>query len=205
MKFYNSIGPNPRMVRMFMQEKGIEVPFAEIDVMGGENRRAPYTAKNPGGQMPCLELDDGTPLAETVPICEYLEDTHPTPALIGATAEEKAETRMWTRRIELNITENLYNGFRFAEGLAIFKDRLHVIPQAADDLKTIVQEKLAWLDALLEGKTWIVGNRFTLADMVLFAALDFATTVGQPRNAELKNLDAWFQRVAARPSAEASQ
>jgi glutathione S-transferase len=72
MKFYNSIGPNPRMVRMFMQEKGIEVPFAEIDVMGGENRRAPYTAKNPGGQMPCLELDDGTPLAETVPICEYL-------------------------------------------------------------------------------------------------------------------------------------
>jgi glutathione S-transferase len=112
---------------------------------------------------------------------------------------------MWTRRIELNITENLYNGFRFAEGLAIFKDRLHVIPQAADDLKTIVQEKLAWLDALLEGKTWIVGNRFTLADMVLFAALDFATTVGQPRNAELKNLDAWFQRVAARPSAEASQ
>jgi glutathione S-transferase len=205
MKFYNSIGPNPRLVRMFMREKGVEVPSVEIDVMGGENRRAPYTDKNPGGQMPCLELDDGTALAETVAICEYLEDTHPTPALIGATPEEKAETRMWTRRIELNITENLYNGFRFAEGLAIFKDRLHVIPQAADDLKAVVQEKLAWLDALLEGKTWIVGNRFTLADLVLFAALDFAATVGQPRNAELKNLDAWFHRVAARPSAEASQ
>ena len=204
MKFYNSIGPNPRLVRMFMQEKGIEVPFVEIDVMGGENRRAPYTDKNPGGQMPCLELDDGTVLAETVAICEYLEDTNPTPVLIGATPKEKAETRMWTRRVELNITENLYNGFRFAEGLAIFKDRLHVIPQAADDLKAIVQERLAWLDELLEG-TWIVGNRFTLADMVLFAALDFAATVGQPRNAELKNLDAWFQRVAVRPSAEASQ
>ncbi len=204
MNFYNSIGPNPRLVRMFMQEKGIEVPFVEIDVMGGENRRAPYTDKNPGGQMPCLELDDGTVLAETVAICEYLEDTNPTPVLIGATPKEKAETRMWTRRVELNITENLYNGFRFAEGLAIFKDRLHVIPQAADDLKAIVQERLAWLDELLEG-TWIVGNRFTLADMVLFAALDFATTVGQPRNAELKNLDAWFDGVAARPSAEASQ
>ena len=205
MKFYNSLGPNPRLVRMFMREKGIEVPSVEIDIVGGENRRAPYTDMNPSGTMPCLELDDGTPLAETVAICEYLEDTHPTPALIGSTPEEKAETRMWTRRIELGITEHVYNGFRFAEGLSMFKDRRHVIPQAADDLKSIVQEQLAWLEVLLDGKTWIVGNRFTLADIVLFAALDFAATVGQPRNPELKNIDAWFQRVAARPSAEASQ
>lgn len=204
MKLYNSLGPNPRLVRMFLVEKGVELPAEEIDIMAGENRRAPYTDKNPGGQMPSLELDDGRVLAETVTICEYIEDRHPTPPLIGASPEEKAETRMWVRRVELNITENLYNGFRFAEGLPMFKDRLHVIPQAADDLKAIVQERLAWLDDLLVGKSWIVGDRFTLADIVLYCALDFGAGIGQTRDPELKNLDAWFDRVSARSSAEQS-
>ncbi len=204
MKFFNSLGPNPRLVRMFLVEKGIEIAAEEIDIMGGENRRAPYTDRNPGGQMPSLELDDGSVLAETVTICEYIEDTHPAPPLIGSNAEEKAETRMWVRRVELNITENLYNGFRFGEGLATFKDRLHVIPQAADDLKAIVQERLAWLDGLLQGKSWIVGGRFTLADIVLYCALDFGAGIGQTRDPELKDLDGWFSRVAARPSAEKS-
>ena len=204
MRLYNSLGPNPRLVRLFLLEKGIEIPAEEIDIRAGENRRAPYTDKNPSGQLPSIELDDGRVLSETVAICEYIEDTHPTPALIGSNPEEKAETRMWVRRVELNITEQLYNGFRFAEGLAMFKDRVHVIPQAADDLKAIVQERLAWLDDLLSGKSWIVGDRFTLADIVLYCALDFGAGIGQTRDPELKNLDAWFGRVAARPSAEQS-
>ena len=204
MKLYNSLGPNPRLVRMFLAEKGIEVPSEEVDIMAGENRRAPYTDRNPGGQMPSLELDGGRVLGETVTICEYIEDTHPTPPLVGANPEEKAETRMWVRRVELNITEHLYNGFRFSEGLDMFKERIHVIPQAADDLKAIVQERLGWLDALLNGKSWIVGDRFTLADIVLYCALDFGAGVGQTRNSEQKNLDAWFGRVAARPSADQS-
>ncbi len=204
MRLYNSLGPNPRLVRLFLLEKGIEIPAEEIDIRAGENRRAPYTDKNPSGQLPSLELDDGRVLSETVTICEYIEDTDPTPALIGSNPEEKAETRMWVRRVELNITEQLYNGFRFAEGLAMFKDRVHVIPQAADDLKAIVQERLAWLDDLLSGKSWIVGDRFTLADIVLYCALDFGAGIGQTRDPELKNLDAWFGRVAARPSAEQS-
>lgn len=204
MRLYNSLGPNPRLVRLFLLEKGIEIPAEEIDIRAGENRRAPYTDKNPSGQLPSIELDDGRVLSETVTICEYIEDTHPTPALIGSNPEEKAETRMWVRRVELNITEQLYNGFRFAEGLAMFKDRVHVIPQAADDLKAIVQERLAWLDDLLSGKSWIVGDRFTLADIVLYCALDFGAGIGQTRDPELKNLDAWFGRVAARPSAEQS-
>ena len=204
MRLYNSLGPNPRLVRLFLLEKGIEIPAEEIDIRAGENRRATYTDKNPSGQLPSLELDDGRVLSETVTICEYIEDTHPTPALIGSNPEEKAETRMWVRRVELNITEQLYNGFRFAEGLAMFKDRVHVIPQAADDLKAIVQERLAWLDDLLSGKSWIVGDRFTLADIVLYCALDFGAGIGQTRDPELKNLDAWFGRVAARPSAEQS-
>jgi glutathione S-transferase len=204
-KFYNSLGPNPRCVRIFMAEKGIDIPDkVELDLLGGENRRPPYTDKNPGGQMPALELDNGHLLAETVAVCEYLEDKHPTPALIGATPEEKAETRMWQRRIELNITENLYNGFRYAEGLQLFQDRLHCLPEAADGLKAIVREKLAWLDKLMEGKSFIVGERFTLADIILYVALDFGAGVGQKFDPSLKNVSAWFDRVNARPSATAS-
>lgn len=204
MKFYNSLGPNPRLVRMFMLEKGVEVPTHEIDIMAGENRRAPYTDANPSGQMPALELDDGTVIAETVAICEYLEDIQPAPSLIGSTPRERAETRMWTRRVELNITEPLANGFRYAEGLAMFKDRIHVIPQAADDLKEIARENLARLDAGIRGRDYLTGPRFTLADIVLYAFLDFAAGVGQPRDPSLANLDAWFARVNGRPSAEAS-
>ena len=139
MKLYNSLGPNPRVVRMFMAEKGIDIPTEEIDIMGGGNRQPDYVAKNPSGQMPALELDDGSMLAEITAICEYLDEIHPQPPLIGSTPEERAETRMWVRRIDLNILEPLANGFRFAEGLAMFKDRIHVIPQAADDLKAIAR------------------------------------------------------------------
>lgn len=204
MKFYNSLGPNPRLVRMFMLEKGIEIPCEEIDIMAGENRRAPYTDINPAGQMPCLVLDNGQVVSETVAICEYLEDTHPSPPLIGSTAAEKAETRMWIRRVEFNVTENLFNGFRFAEGLAMFKDRMRTIPHAADDLKALAQEKLGWLDGLLAGREFLAGNRFTLADIILYNAIDFGAGVGQPRDPSLKNVNDWFERVGARKSAEAS-
>ncbi len=206
MKFYNALGPNPRLVRMFMAEKGMEVPDPiEIDILGGENRRAPYTDLNPGGQLPTLLLDDGTALAETVAICEYLEEIRPEPPLIGATPEQRAVTRMWTRRIELNITEPLANGFRYAEGLAMFKDRMRVIPEAADGLKAIAREKLEWLDAQLsDGRPCIAGKRLSLADLVLYAFLDFATGVGQARDPANKHVAAWFERVNSRPSATAS-
>lgn len=153
MKFINSVGPNPRCVRMFMAEKGISIPFAEINLLAGENRKPPYTDKNPGGQMPALELDNSTTLAETVAICEYLEEKNPTPALVGTTAEERAETRMWQRRIELNITEHLYNGFRYAEGIKIFQDRMHCLPEAAPGLKAIVQESLHGSISLWKGNS----------------------------------------------------
>ena len=204
MRLYNSLGPNPRRVRMFMAEKGITLPTIELDILGAENRRAPYTDKNPGGQMPALELDNGSALGETVAICEYLEDKHPQPALVGATPEEKAETRMWQRRVELNITENLYNGFRYAEGLQMFKDRMHCLPEAAAGLKAIAQEKLEWLDKLMEGKSFIAGERLTLPDIILYVALDFGAGVGQKIDPKLKNITAWFNRVNTRPSATAS-
>ena len=205
MKLHNSIGPNPRVVRMFLAEKGVVLPLVTVDLLGGENRREPYLSKNPSGQLPCLELDDGSFLAEITAICEYIEEKHPKPALIGSTPEERAATRMWVRRIDLNIVEPMANGFRYAEGLALFKNRIRTIPQAADDLKAIAREKLAWLDAQIAGRDWIVGNRFTLADVLLYGFVDFGATVGQPIDPALKNLNAWRDRVAARRSAAASK
>ncbi len=204
MKLINSFGPNPRMVRMFMAEKGIELPTEELDLLGGENRQKPYTDKNPGGQMPALELDDSSVIGETTTICEYLEEKYPTPALMGNTAESRARNRMWARRIELNITENIYNGFRYAEGLELFKDRLYCIPEAADGLKAKAQGQLRWLNDLIEGKTYIGGEQMSLADMILYCCLDFAQGVGQPISPELNNITAWFAHMGKRPSAKAS-
>ena len=205
MKLYAGMGPNPRTVRIFMAEKGIEIPLEQVDLLGGENRRPPYMDKNPAGQLPCLELDDGSHLAEITAICEYLEEIQPEPPLIGTTPEERAQTRMWARRIDLNILEPLANGFRFGEGLEIFKDRVHVIPQAADDLKAIAREKLEWLNGMIEGREFMVGDRFTLADVMLYAFLEFGASVGQPLDAKLDNLQGWYTRVASRPSIETSK
>lgn len=203
MLFYDSIGPNPRMVRMFMAEKGIDIPTVKLDLRAGENRREPYLSKNPSGQMPALELDDGTVLAEITAICEYLDETSPAPSLIGNTAEERAVTRMWTRRIDLNIVEPLSNGFRYAEGLKLFQNRIRCIPAAAADLKAIAQDKLTWLDGLIAGRSFICGERITLADILLFPFLDFFAGVGQPLNPDNKNIAAWYDRMKARPSAAA--
>lgn len=203
MKFYNSMGPNPRAVRMFIAEKGLTVPMVEVDLMKAENRKAPYLQKNTAGQMPCLELDDGTTISEITAICEYVEDTHPKPAVIGSNAKEKAETRMWTRRIDLNIAEPLANGFRFSQGLPLFKDRIPTAPEAADGLKRIAQDRLLWLDKMVAGRQFICGDRFTYADIHLFAFLDFGKQVGQAINPEAKTVLAMYDRVAARPSAKA--
>jgi glutathione S-transferase len=203
MKFYNSIGPNPRMVRMFMAEKGIDIPTVEIDLMRGDNRKDPYLAKNVHGQMPCLELDNGSTVCEITAICEYLEEKHPNPSLIGKTPEEKAETRMWTRRVDLNICEPMANGFRFSQGLPLFKDRIVTVPEAADGLKKIARNRIEWVDAQMADREYLCGKRFSLADILLYAFIDFGSQVGQPLAPENKNLASWFARVKARPSSAA--
>jgi glutathione S-transferase len=203
MMLYNSIGPNPKVVRMFMAERGIDLPRVEVDIRAGENRREPYLAKNPAGQCPALQLDDGTILAEITSICEYLDEKYPGPSLIGATPEQRAETRMWTRRVDLNIVEPMANGFRFSDGLKMFKDRVHCIPAAADDLKQTAQENLSWLDGLMGGKQFICGERLTLADILLFAFVDFFAGIRQPISPDNKNIVAWHARMKSRPSAEA--
>ena len=203
MKLFNSVGPNPHVVRMFMKEKGIELPLVEVDIVAGENRQEEYIATNPGAQCPALQLDDGTVFSEITVLCEYLEEKHPEPALIGSTPEERAETRMWTRRIDLGICEKLANGFRFAEGLKMFENRMVCRPEAADGLKAIAQDRIGWLNSQMGDNEFICGDRFTLADVLLFGFLNFGNQVGQPIDEKNEWVASWFERVKARPSAEA--
>jgi glutathione S-transferase len=204
MKFYNSIGPNPRMVRMFMAEKGIEISKVDVDLLAGENRKEPYLGVNAAGQMPALELDDGTVVAEITAICEYLDEIKKdTPSLIGDSPAERANTRMWTRRIDLNIVEPGANGFRFSEGLKLFENRVRCIPEAADGLKATARDKLTWLDGLMGSKPFVGGNKLSMADIMLFVFLNFMGSVKQPLDPANKNLAAWYERMKARPSAAA--
>ena len=203
MKFYSSVGPNPRTVRMFAAERGAALEIVKVDLRGGENRREAFLEKNPAGQTPALELDDGSVLAEITAICEYLDEVTPGPSLIGATPKERAVTRMWVRRIDLNIIEPMTNGYRYSDGLAMFSKRMRCLPEAAVGLKLIAQERLGWLDALIEGREFICGDRLTLADVLLYVFLDFGAKVGQPFADDLSTIPAWFARMHQRASVSA--
>ena len=205
MKLYSALGPNPRVVRMFALEKGIQLDLVAVDIMRGENRQPAFVQNvNPAGQLPALELPNGSVITEINAICEYLEEVQPQPSLIGSTPQERAETRMWARRVDLLIAEPAAQGFRYGEGLGLFKDRMRCIPGASADLKLVAQDGLKWLDAQLGDKPFLAGPRFTFADIALYGALDFASTVGQPLDANLAKVGAWFRRVGDRPSAAAS-
>jgi glutathione S-transferase len=197
------MGPNPQVVRTFAAEVGAKLDLVEVDIMAAENRKEPYLSINPGGQLPCLELDDGTVLAEVTAICEYLDEKQGQTAWIGTTPEARANTRMWTRRVDLGICEPLANGFRYSEGMPIFKDRMITIPEASEGLKQIAREKIAWLDGQMAGRDYIAGDTPTLADILLHAFLAFGKNVGQPYDESLANVHAWFQRMEARPAATA--
>ena len=204
MKFYNSMGPNPQVVRMFAAERGITLDMEEVDLMGGENRQEAYLQKNPGGQLPCLELDDGSYLAEITAICEYLDEIADGPKLLGETPEARAMNRMWTRRIDLYICEPLATGFRGTEGRALFENRMTLLsPEACGDLKALAQEKITWLDSLMEGHDYLGGDAPSLPDILLFCFLAFGNSVGQPLNEANKNVSAWFERMSGRASASA--
>lgn len=199
MKLYTGMGPNPRVVTIAVAETGAKVDLVTVDLVKGENRQGEHLKRNPAGQLPTLELDNGQYVSEITAIAEYLDEKTGN-KLMGRTPEERAETRMWVRRIDLNIIEPMANGFRYSDGLPLFQNRLHCIPQAAADLKAIAKENLAWLDGLMDGRDYVCGARFSLADILLFAFLEFGGAVGQPLDAKCERLQAWYTRVAARPS-----
>lgn len=203
MKLHTSVGPNPRVVKMFIAEKSLDIERVEVDLLGGENRREPYLSINPAGQTPTLVLDSGAIVTEITAICEYLEELAPQPPLIGTNAEERAQTRMWVRRVDMKVCEHIVNGFRFAEGLTLFENRLRCLPEAAAGLKAVAQDGLTWLEANFQGP-WIAGDRFTLADIMLFSFVDFGASVAQPLDARNTKVVEWFARMQDRPSVVAT-
>jgi len=202
MKLYDSIGPNPQIVRMYMAEVGLKCEIIDVNIIDGESRTEDFLAKNSSGQCPVLELDDGTYLSECTVIAEYLDEIHDHTSLIGQTPKQCAQTRMWLRKISIKITEPMSSGFKFAEFHDIFKEKdVRTIPHAADDFKAIAQDNLLWLDKQLEGKEFVCGDRFTLADIFLYCFLYFGEQVGQPLDLAHTNVGELYKKLQGRPSA----
>jgi glutathione S-transferase len=202
-RLFDSFGLLPRMVRFFLLEKGLDIPRFEIDMLLGENREEDYLKLNPSGQTPALELDDGTVLAEAPAICEYVEEACPDRPLIGDNAQARAVTRMWWRRVEMNICHPMILGFYFGEGLELFRTRMRCIPEAAAGMKERARDGMRWLDGLLTGE-WIAGSAFTIADICLYPYLDELADKGQPIPDDCVRLKRWFDAVSQRPAADMS-
>ena len=204
MKLYGAPmpAPNPRRVRIFLAEKGLDLPETPVDMRKREHKSAEFRAKNSMGQLPALELDDGTCIAETVAICRYFEETHPEPPMFGRTAVEKALVDQWIRRVEFAVMMPVGNFWRHAHPftaalLTQFKD-------FGESNRETVDKTLMWLDReLSDGRPYLAGETYTMADIVGQTTLDFADFIGLPTPAEARNVLAWRERIAARPSAGA--
>jgi glutathione S-transferase len=202
MKLYDSkVAPNPRRVRIFLAEKGIEVPTVQVDIGSGENRKPPYIDKNPLGGTPMLELDDGTCIAETVAICRYFEETQPHPPLLGTDAKDKAVVEMWQRRMELELFRYVTGCFQNTHDF--FKGRIEQVPAFGEVCRKTARARLAWLDRDLGNRPFIAGDRYTIADITALCALDFGRVVDIRIAPEQKNLLRWYESVSSRPSAKA--
>jgi glutathione S-transferase len=206
-KLYDAMAPHPRVVRMFLAEKQLEIPTVVLALGIGDTLSEANLARNPMGQVPVLELDSGQCISETLAICEYIEETHPQPPLIGATPEERADTRMWTRRVDLNICEPIYLSFRFGMA-ALRRFRIRAPVRMAEgsgrEMKALASNHLEWLDREMAGRSYLCGERFTLADIHLYGFLSYGIQIGQPLDPQWRNVRAWFDRVHARPSAASS-
>jgi glutathione S-transferase len=203
MKLYGAPmpAPNLRRVRIFLAEKGIEIPEIPVDLRKREHKSAEHRARNSLGQVPTLELDDGQTISETVAICRYVEELHPHPPLFGATPLERAHVEMWIRRIEFVLTQPVGNFWRHAHPftaalLAQYKD-------FGESNRAAYAGAQAWLDGELAGREYLAGPRFTMADICALSTVDFAEWIGLPVEEARTHLTAWRQRVAARPSASA--
>ena len=203
MKLYDlPASPNTRRVRIFIAEKNLEIEMIPIDMMSGENKTEEYLAKNPLGRMPLLELDDGTCIAESIAICRYLENEFPDPPLFGTTSLEKAMIEMWQRRMEFQFLNPLIDIFRNTHEM--WKDRIVQIPQVAEIASEGVKEQMVWLNQELEGKEYITGDDYSVADITAQCAFVMGkAAVGIRIPEDLSNLDAWWSRVTSRPTARA--
>lgn len=206
MKLYDDVdpAPNPRRVRIFMKEKGIDIPLVSTPIMKRAHKAPEHVARNPLGQLPVLELDDGTCISESVAICRYLEELHPQPNLFGRDAKERASIDMWTRRVEFRVMNPLTqiwvhtHPFTAAVATQAFGRQFKDFGNAN---RKIFVSGCELLDRELDGSPFIAGDRYTIADIVAQTTFDFGRFIAMDIAPELKHLTAWYERVSARPSA----
>jgi len=202
MKIYDTtIAPNPRRVRIFLAEKGISIPYEQVDLAKAENRQPPFLAKNPLGGVPVLELDDGTLIAESVAICRYFEELHPNPPLMGTGALERAQVEMWQRRMELALFYNVGQTFRNTSDF--FKGRLPQVREFGEVCRADAVKRFEWLDQELANRPFVAGERYTIADITALVAVDFGRWSQIEVQPGQKNLARWHEAVSSRPSAKA--
>lgn len=200
--------PNARRVRVFLAEKGIEVPTRTVDLMAKENLEAGYLAVNPAGTVPCLELDDGSRIMESVAICRYFETLRPDPPLMGTDALDRAIVEMRHRQVELNgvqaAGEMLRNGSpRFAGRALAGPHPFAQIPELAERGRERMRLFFAWLDGVLADSEFVAGARYTVADILAMVAVDFASWSKSTPEPGQTHLAGWLEKVSARPSAKA--
>lgn len=202
MKLYEAAtAPNCRRVRIFLAEKGIEVPIVPVDIVAAENRQPPYLAKNPMGGVPVLELDDGSYLAESMAICRYFEEVQPEPPLMGTDAREKAWIEMWQRRMELELAIPIMFAFRHQH--EFFRGRISQVPEFGAVSKEQALARMDWLDSELAERRYVAGDDFTVADITALIGIDFGRLSKIRISEQQPNLKRWHEEVSSRPSAKA--
>jgi glutathione S-transferase len=202
MKIYEShSAPNPRRVRIFLAEKGIQVSYEEVDIGKAVNRGEDFRKKNPLSTVPVLELDDGTFISESVAICRYFEEAHPQPPLFGADAKQRALVEMWNRRMEFNILQPIADAFRQRHDF--FKGRIRQLAEYAEVQRLNAEDGLDWLDRELAARPYIAGDQFSIADITAVVAIDFGRVSKIAIKPDQLNLARWHTEVSARPSAKA--
>jgi glutathione S-transferase len=205
MKLYDegNPAPNPRKVRIYLAEKGIEVLRERVRILRREHKAPEFLETNSLGQVPVLELDDGTHLSESVAICRYFEALHPSPPLFGRDAREQALIEMWIRRAEFRYWTAVGMVWRHADPRTAA-----VVGKQFQDFgesnKKIAQDALIWIDSeMADGREYLAGGNYSMADIVLLCGIDFGKFVGLEIPEDASHLRAWHHRVSARPSAAA--
>jgi glutathione S-transferase len=202
MKLHEAPTPNARRVHVFMAEKGVECERVSVDIRGAENIGEEFLAKNPGGRVPVLELDDGTFIGESIAICRYLEGLHPEPNLFGDTPLRSAQIEMWQRRVELNLLMEVAGAFRNITGF--FKDRETCVKEWGEVCAAKAPKALTMFNDQLAGNAFLAGDQFSVADITLAITLDFARQVKVVELPEMEHIARWYGEVSARPSFSAS-
>ena len=193
--------PNPRRVRIFLHEKGIEVPTKQIDIMKGEHKKKEYKKASPLSQVPTLELDDGTFITESIAICRYFEALQPEPSLMGDNAEEIAIIEMWQRRFELLLMIGIANTYRHGHpAMATLEDQIKEWSEAS---RPRVIKMMHWFDKQIGDQEFICLNKFTIADISALVCFDFAKWPKIEIPSDCTNLLNYYGRLNSRPSAKA--